>query len=249
MLADKRHSQILEIVSRDGSATVVDLAEKLGISESTIRRDLEKLDEAGRLTKVHGGAVALDLEGVTRDIPVAERTGQHADEKRIIALRAAELVSPNDFVFLDAGSTIDALIDALTEKRATYATNCVSHALKLASKGFEVLVLGGSLKDATEALVGPDANAAIARYHFTLGFWGTNGVSKKDGFTTPDIYEAEVKRLAMVQTIHRFVLCDASKMGRTSLVTFGAMEDAVIVTSSLPAGSEFADCDNVEVVG
>ena len=249
MLADKRHSQILEIVSRDGSATVVDLAEKLGISESTIRRDLEKLDEAGRLTKVHGGAVALDLEGVTRDIPVAERTGQHADEKRIIALRAAELVGPNDFVFLDAGSTIDALIDALTEKRATYATNCVSHALKLASKGFEVLVLGGSLKDATEALVGPDANAAIARYHFTLGFWGTNGVSKKDGFTTPDIYEAEVKRLAMAQTIHRFVLCDASKMGRTSLVTFGAMEDAVIVTSSLPAGSEFADCDNVEVVG
>ncbi len=249
MLADKRHSQILDIVSRDGSATVVDLAEKLGISESTIRRDLEKLDEAGRLTKVHGGAVALDPEGVIRDIPVAERTGQHADEKRIIASRAAELVSPNDFVFLDAGSTIDALIDALTEKRATYATNCVSHALKLASKGFEVLVLGGSLKDATEALVGPDANAAISRYHFTIGFWGTNGVTKKDGFTTPDIYEAEVKRLAMAQTIHRFVLCDASKMGRTSLVTFGAMDDAVIVTSALPAGSEFADCDNVEVVG
>ncbi len=97
--------------------------------------------------------------------------------------------------------------------------------------------------------MGPDANAAISRYHFTLGFWGTNGVTKKDGFTTPDIYEAEVKRLAMAQTIHRFVLCDASKMGRTSLVTFGAMDDAVIVTSSLPAGSEFADCDNVEVVG
>ncbi len=249
MLADKRHSQILEIVAREGSATVVDLAEKLNISESTIRRDLEKLDEAGRLSKVHGGAVALDSEGVTRDIPVAERTGQHADEKRVIAERAAELVSPNDFVFLDAGSTIDALIDALTEKRATYATNCVSHALKLASKGFEVLVLGGSLKDATEALVGPDANAAITRYHFTLGFWGTNGVTVKDGFTTPDIYEAEVKRLAMAQTIHRFVLCDASKMGRTSLVTFGAMEDAVIVTSALPEGSEFVGLDNVEVVG
>lgn len=249
MLADKRHAQILEIVNGEGSATVVDLAADLGISESTIRRDLEKLDEAGLLSKVHGGAVALDTEGVTRDIPVAERSGQHVAEKRIIAASAAELVSPRDFVFLDAGSTVDALVDALTEKRAAYATNCVSHALKLASKGFDVQVLGGKLKNATEALVGPDANAAIARYHFTLGFWGTNGVDLDAGFTTPDNYEAEVKRLSMHQTIHRFVLCDASKLGRTSLVTFAGATDAVIVTDSVPAGCGLEDLDNIEVVG
>ena len=247
MLADKRHSLILDIVNAAGSATVVDLAAQLGISESTIRRDLEKLDEAGRLSKVHGGAVALDHEGLTRDISVAERSGQHVAEKRAIAQAAAALVGPNDFVYLDAGSSIDALIDALAEKRATYATNCVSHALKLASRGFDVTVLGGILKNATEALVGPDANAAITRYHFTLGFWGANGISVADGFTTPDINEAEVKRLSMGQTIHRFVLADASKLDRTSLVTFASFDSATLITSPLPDGSAYAACDNVEI--
>ena len=71
MLADQRHAQILDIVNGEGSATVVDLAARLGISESTVRRDLEKLDDSGCLSKVHGGAVALDREGITRDVPVA----------------------------------------------------------------------------------------------------------------------------------------------------------------------------------
>ena len=231
MLADQRHAQILGIVNGEGSATVVDLAARLGISESTVRRDLEKLDDSGCLSKVHGGAVSLDREGITRDVPVAERATKHSAEKRAIAQHAARLVGPQDFVYLDAGSTVDALIDVLSEKRAVYATDCVSHALKLASRGFEVIVLGGSLKSATEALVGPDANAAIGRYHFTLGFWGTNGATPEDGFTTPDFAEAEVKRLSMAQTIHRFVLADASKLGRTSLVTFGDFQSATIVTT------------------
>ncbi len=248
MLADQRHSRILEIINANGSATVVSLAAELGISESTIRRDLEKLDEAGRLSKVHGGAVALDLEGVTRDVPIAERSVQHAAEKRAIAAAAAMLVGPRDFVYLDAGTSVDALIDCLTEKRATYATDCVSHALKLASRGFEVIVLGGSLKSATEALVGPDANAAVNRYHFTLGFWGTNGATIEDGFTTPDFKEAEVKRLSMMRTIHRFVVADASKVGRTSFVTFADFADATLITSPLPEGSAYTAFDNVEVV-
>ncbi len=248
MLADQRHARILSIVNGRGSASVVDLASELGISESTIRRDLEKLDDAGRLSKVHGGAVALDPEGVVRDLPVAERAVLHAEEKRIIAERAAQLVGPHDFVYLDAGSSVDALIDRLAEKRATYATDCVSHALKLASRGFDVIVLGGSLKSATEALVGPDANAAIVRYHFTLGFWGTNGATVEDGFTTPDFNEAEVKRLSMEHTIHRFILADASKLGRTSLVTFAEFDSATLVTSELPAGSPYGALENVEVI-
>ncbi len=82
MLADQRHAQILDIVNGEGSATVVDLAARLGISESTVRRDLEKLDDSGCLSKVHGGAVSLDREGVTRDVPVAERAARHSAEKR-----------------------------------------------------------------------------------------------------------------------------------------------------------------------
>lgn len=245
MLADQRYAHILEALAKNGSASVSDLASDLGISESTVRRDLEKLAEAGRLVKVHGGATALDAPSLTRDVPVAERSTLHVEEKRIIGARAAELVGPHDFVYLDAGSTVDMVLNFLTEKRATYATDCVSHALKLAARGFDVIVLGGHLKSATEALVGPDANAAITRYHFTLGFWGANGITVDDGFTTPDFNEAEVKRLSMTQTIHRFVLADASKLDRTSTVTFASFGAATLVTSKLPEDSPYRKLDNV----
>ena len=247
MLADKRHSKILGIVNDEGSATVGDLAERIGISESTIRRDLAQLADAGKLNKVHGGAVALDAEDVQHDVPVAERSAKNVAQKRAIAQAAARLVGPQDFVYLDAGSSVDLLVDCLAETGATYADS-VSHALKLASRGFKVIVLGGSLKSATQAVVGPDTNAAIARYHLTLGFWGANGITREDGFTTPDAAEAEVKRLSMRQTLHRFVLADASKVDRVSRVTFADFKDATLVTSTLPAGSALLGCENVMVV-
>ena len=134
MLADKRHSMILGIVNDEGSATVGDLAERIGISESTIRRDLAQLADAGKLNKVHGGAVALDAEDVQHDVPVAERSAKNVAQKRAIAQAAARLVGPQDFVYLDAGSSVDLLVDCLDEMRATYATDSVSHALKLAPR-------------------------------------------------------------------------------------------------------------------
>lgn len=85
-------------------------------------------------------------------------------------------------------------------------------------------------------------------YHFTLGFWGANGITREDGFTTPDAAEAEVKRLSMRQTLHRFVLADASKADRVSRVTFADFEDATLVTSALPASSALLGCENVMVV-
>lgn len=181
-------------------------------------------------------------------MPVAERSAKNVAQKRAIAQAAARLVGPQDFVYLDAGSSVDLLVDCLDEMRATYATDSVSHALKLASRGFEVIVLGGSLKSATQAVVGPDTNSAIARYHFTLGFWGANGITREDGFTTPDAAEAEVKRLSMRQTLHRFVLADASKADRVSRVTFADFDDATLVTSALPASSALLGCENVMVV-
>lgn len=234
MLAEERLSRIVEKVEAAGTVTVTDLAQALDISESTIRRDLDKLDNAGRLNKVHGGATRIGAAGATRDLSLAERHIMHAEEKHALARRAAGLIGPDDFVYLDAGSTIEELVEQIWETRATYATDSVSHALKLAAKGCRVIVLGGELKSVTEALVGPDTLDAIARYHFTLGFWGANGVTLEDGFTTPDRNEAQVKQLSMEHTSCRYVLADASKVGVTSLVGFSPFDAATLVTSGLP---------------
>lgn len=244
MIAEERLARIVEMVGRSGAVGVAELAEALGASESTIRRDLDRLDQAGRLVKVHGGAAAAGAPGILRDASMSERAGLHVAEKRAIAARAAALVGPDDFVYLDAGSTVDRLVEAITETRALYATDSVSHATKLAARGCRVIVLGGELKSVTEALVGPDALAAIARYHFTLGFWGTNGVTPEAGHTTPDRNEAMVKQASMERTERRYVLADASKLGRTSLVEFAPFDSADILVAG-PVPGAYREFDNV----
>ena len=243
MLAEQRHFLILDSVERAGSASVQELAEKLEISESTIRRDLEKLDAQGRLVKVHGGATRLERASVTRDLAVMERSVMNAQQKDRIAAYAASLVGPDDFVYIDAGTSTAAMVDHLMETDAIYVTDSVSLALRMVERGLNVIVLGGELKGATQALVGPDALDSLARYNFSIGFWGTNGATIEQGFTTPDRSEAVVKRISMKHTNRRYVLADATKLGAVASVTFADFCDATILTDSVPEA--FSTCENV----
>ena len=244
MLAEERLARIVETVRRRGTASVAELAAALDASESTIRRDLDKLDQAHRLVKVHGGATTLESAPLTRDLTLEERHGLHAEEKRAICAYAATLVGADDLVYLDAGSTVEELIGHLSERGARYVTDSVSHAMKLAARGFRVTVLGGELKSATESLVGPDTVAALSRYHFTIGFWGANGISLQGGFTSPESNEALVKQLTMERAARRYVLADATKFDNTSLVGFGPFSSATIITCG-DVPEKYRACENV----
>lgn len=244
MLTAERRARIVEMVRSRGTLTVSELASALDISGSTIRRDLDKLDQARQLVKVRGGATAREAAHLTRDLTLGERHGLHDREKRAICAYAASLVGPDDFVYLDAGSTTWALLDLLPSTRAGYVTDSVSHAMRLASRGLIVTLLGGELKNATEALVGPAALDALSRLHFTLGFWGSNGITQESGFTAPESREAMIKRVSFSCAARRFVLADATKLGRTSLVTFANFSDATVVTcGDIP--DEYRGLDNV----
>ena len=113
---------------------------------------------------------------------------------------------------------------------ATFVTNSVSLALALANRGARTIVIGGDVKAGTEAIVGPGALDALSRYNFSKGFWGANGVTREQGFTTPDASEAMVKLESMKHARERFVLADASKIGIVTPVTFSRFEDATLVT-------------------
>ena len=106
------------------------------------------------------------------------------------------------------------------------------------------MVTGGELKPETEALVGPDATAMLARYRFACGFWGANGISKKHGMTSPDPLEAEVKRVAMGQASRCYVLADASKFGMEAAVSFATLDDAEIITAG-DVPDEYAHLSNL----
>ena len=154
MLTEERHAIILDTINRQHSVRLNELCELLGTSESTIRRDLTALDEKGLLTKVHGGAIAIHEKFSPVEHSMEEKSKLYTEEKEAIAKYAASLVEDGDFVFVDAGTTTEKMIDYLPEKKATFVTNGFVHAKRLAQRGFKVLVLAGEFKLSTEAVVG-----------------------------------------------------------------------------------------------
>ncbi len=230
MLTEKRFEEIVTLVDEKGTVTLQELKERLGTSESTIRRDLTALHNGGKLVKVFGGAVSLNTRYRTKDIEVLDRKDVNREEKQQIAKYAAALIGPDDFVYLDAGTTTGYMIDFIQNRQATFVTNGVIHAQRLAAAGLHVILIGGELKASTEAVVGSEAVVHLQRYHFTIGFWGTNGVHPTSGLSTPDNNEAMIKRIAMEQTRCPYVLCDHSKFGQISTVTFAELNRGVIIT-------------------
>ena len=238
MLTEQRHKLLLELVNKKKSITVTEAKEVLNVSESTIRRDIIALHNAGKLTKVFGGAIALEETVITEEPSVDQRVEKNKDEKSIIAEYAASLVEQGDFVYIDAGTTTGYMLG--------YLTNAVTHAKKLALQGNKVILIEGELKGSTEALVGGYAAASLKKFHFSKGFFGTNGLTKKAGFTTPDTSEALVKNKAMEQCKECYVLADQSKFDKISPVTFQQFGRATIITESKPEG--YMECENIIVV-
>ena len=219
MITEKRHDYILKELQKNKSVSVVDLVERIGASESTIRRDLLELDQQGLLKRVHGGAVILDKKNVLVENPLSERQLQHEQEKQAIAYRASQFIEKNDIVYIDSGSTTLKLLDYLQEKNATYITNGLLHAHILAVHGFKVICIGGEIRGITGGCVGSRAISEVSRYHFTKGFFGTNGTDSEYGFTTPDSEEASMKETAFNRCEKRYVLCDHSNLIKSAPFT------------------------------
>ena len=243
MLTEQRYEIILKLLEEKNSITVAEVKDLLNTSESTVRRDITALHNAGKLVKVFGGAVALDRTVATHEPTVEQKATVNVEAKQLVAARAAALIQPEDFVYLDAGTTTASMLSFLTEKSAIFVTNAVAHAKTLAAAGFRVYLVGGELKGSTEAVVGNQALMNLQSYHFTKGFFGTNGLTRKSGCTTPDANEAAVKAAAMEQCRECYVLCDSSKFDNISSVTFADFYRSTVITDKIPAGYE--DCSNL----
>ncbi len=237
MLTEERFSRILSFLDRKGSASVQELVDELQTSESTVRRDLSTMDERGLLLKVRGGAMKKPGASAASDQLVSRRSELFVEEKKAIGRYAAALIEPGDFVFLDSGTTTGHLIDYLTVKDAVFVTNSISHVQRLAEKGYRATILGGECKSVTQAIVGSETVAELRNFYFSKGFFGTNGVNARFGFTTPEEQEATVKRTAMGHSAKPYVLADTSKFPEISHVRFAEFEDAQVITAGkMPEG-------------
>lgn len=244
LLAPERHERILDRLRRSGTITVQEIARDLKVTKETVRRDLDQLETAGSLQRVHGGAVASSSPS-RRETSLRQRQSEHSAQKLDIAREALSFVpsSPDASLLLDAGTTTEALADLLAtgptgEHHHTrfLTTSSVPIAQKLAEvTSLDVEVLGGKVRGITGAVVGASAVATLARRQADVAFIGTNGVDAGFGLSTPDTAEAAVKS-GLVRAARQVVLlADSSKLGLRTLVQFATLEEIdVLITDTEP---------------
>ncbi len=233
MLTEERHAMILEQVNSRSSVSLGELCALMNTSESTVRRDLAVLDQKGLLVKVRGGAISAGDRFSPAEQDMAEKAKLFNAEKAAIAQYAAQLVEDGDFVFIDAGTTTEKLIDYLPAKDVTFVTNAFIHAKKLAQKGFRVFIPAGEIKLSTEAVVGAECVNSLSQYNFSKSFVGANGISLSGGVSTPDRNEASVKSAVIARSKKVYILADHSKFDQTASVTFAGLNQVKIITDRL----------------
>jgi len=251
MLIDERRRHILSLVQSQGRVLVGELSRTLGISQITIRKDLEHLQSRGLVQRTHGGALRLQ-SGALFDPSLQEKQKQHSQEKQRIADAAARMVQEGQCVMLDSGTTTTAVAHALKRfSQLTLITNAVNIAADLASTNFEVILIGGTLRKNSFSLVGPLAEDVLEEMHADILFLGVDGFDVETGITTPNFLESRVNR-AMVKASRRIVVvCDSTKFNRRSLsrIIPTAAVHCVITDKNLPREAEEAlRNQNIEVI-
>ncbi len=230
MYAEERRRALVEHARSNGRLSVADAAESFNVTPETIRRDFEVLDRTGLLRRVHGGAVPPEALALP-ERALHTRETEYAREKEAIAAAALSMVPPGGTILLDGGTTVARLAAMIpADSTVTVFTNSLPAAQSLAERSSaSIHLLGGRVRPLTHATVGdPDALTAL---RVDVAFLGTNGITKRQGLSTPDWDEALVKR-RMVQAADRVVvLADASKFGVETTVQFASLDDIDVVVT------------------
>lgn len=253
MYAAERQQLLAERLQEHGRLVVLDLAEELGVSNETIRRDLAALERDGLAQRVHGGAVASRALTILEP-GLAQRTTTNAEAKGRIAKEAAALLPPaNGSIVLDAGTTISQLVDHIP---LDHPLTVLTHAIPIAGKltaipSVNLHILGGRVRGVTAAAVGQSTVDTLASIHVDVCFLATNAATPGHGLSTPDAEEAAVKR-ALVKSARTVVaLFDSSKFASEHVFQFATYDDLdVVVTDSGASAEDIAalEAHNVKVV-
>ncbi|MEU1970284.1 DeoR/GlpR family DNA-binding transcription regulator [Microbacterium sp. NPDC019599] len=249
MYAMERQAHITRHLAERGRVSVIGLADDLGVTTETIRRDLDLLEQQGALRRVHGGAVPLRTGGLAEP-SIAERMSVNADAKRTIAHRALEVITDGyrGAVVFDAGSSVGAVAAGLGERvTATGARlDVVTHAVPVAHTlsllpDVSLTILGGQVRGLTAAAVGTATLTALESLRPDLAFVGVNGISADFGLSTPDPAEAAVKAAIVRSARRTVVVADRSKFGVESFVRFAQLSDIDVVVTDAAPDSDLAD--------
>ena len=230
----ERRGRLLDLIRVRGFAALEELVRELGVSESTIRRDLDALEEQGAAKRTHGGV--LYAGGMPRLAEFDERQPSHWAAKRAIAVKAAEVITDGETVLLDGGTTTYEVARLLVGRSLQVVTNSLPVANLFASESrTDLVLLGGYVSPRTGVCLGPYANELLARLHVTTTILSAAGIAD-EGLFNAHLLLAETEQ-AMLRAAGRVVVvADSSKFGQKSLTLVSPLDaiDVVVSDNGLP---------------
>ncbi|MDN5351297.1 MAG: DeoR family transcriptional regulator, fructose operon transcriptional repressor [Clostridiales bacterium] len=238
MLPGERRLLIVELLKANQSISVKQLCDQLNASEATIRRDLSLLEEQGKIVRTHGGALIGDPVTLEDEASVKQKENLHLFEKKAIAKKAFEQIRPHDSLMIDAGTTTIELAKLIgkSDLSLTVITNATMIANALSDNPkVTVYLVGGKLRNQTLATVGSAAIRFVESFNVHHAFIGVNGITPENGFTTPDLEEALIKKAMLQSAKTRYILADHTKFNKINVCQIAqiAMADFIISDSGL----------------
>jgi len=226
---EKRKKKIMDQLNREGRVEVQALADELAVSTETIRRDLERLDQEGKLKKVYGGAVKVRSDAL--ELPFDKKTLINAKEKAAIGKRAAALVEDGDTIMIGNGtSTLEVVRNLADRPNVTIVTHSTP-VLLLAMEMFpgRTIFVGGEVNRHQQSVSGPLAELVLNRLRVNKAFISAGGVSLVDGITDYELSEAHISRLMMERADEAIILADHSKLGKTTFANICSLDEVYTI--------------------
>lgn len=224
MLPEERKREIVQIVEKQGGASVHELAEGLSVSESTIRRDLKEMDGEDLIRRSHGGA--LPVKNLADEASFARRSVQNLEAKKAIADRALNEISEGQVFFFDSGTTVLEVAKRVPKDGSIISvTNSIELGFELGKEDGDLKVTGGNQRNKSRSLVGPVAGRFLSNHQFDLLFLGTNSIDLQNGLSTPNEQEGYIKNLMVEKSERVILLADGSKLNQQSYVKFADIGD------------------------
>jgi DeoR/GlpR family transcriptional regulator of sugar metabolism len=254
MLALERRARILEIIRRDKIVRLAELRDLFDVTDETIRKDLDALEELGEITRTYGGAILCQSEGKELLPPVEERKGINLEGKNYIGSLAASLIGPGEAVFLDGSTSSLYVARHIPESQnITVVTNANSVVMELEkSKSINVMCVGGMLRKRNMSYVGRTAVSIIRdQLYASKMFFSCYGISIKAELTDSDEAEAEIKRTMMERSDKRIFLCDSTKFDKIGYPKLAGIDKIdILITDKKPSDEweAYLNKNNVKVM-
>ncbi len=239
MLKEERHSVILNLLNEKGIVKVSEITEILNVTEMTVRRDLQDLENKGLLKRIHGGAQLNNL--IKEELSHLEKKSINIEEKKEIAKKIASKIEDGDSVFLGPGTTIELVYEYINANYLKIVTNSIHVFNKFINDSrYELILIGGSYRNRTGAFVGSIANDTLSRMNIKKAFIGVNGIYN-NAISNSNEDEGMIQATVLNNSLEKYIVSDSSKLNKRDFYEFYKLEDVTAIITDTNISKENID--------